>query len=382
MTKARQDANIAVRQALWLVCLIIIVLTAIMLSVFLIDGGLTSGNRFDSRLNSIVGQYRFSIMAWEIGALPHELSQWVSGRDENIDNGAGLVNEYFSAGAERKRELENTMELVLENQIEESLNEQGISGFPPVNLELDTMPRLLVISPRDKIESMREIMLDHDLSSREIIDIEAGVDELDVSSLVVRIGGFAGAYPSFVTDDAGLQFTIEAAVEEWVHQYLAFKPLGFRYLLDILGIARNYEIATMNETVAGMVSGEIGAIIRDRYYPEQEEPAEDRSEFDSEMRAIRLAVDDYLARGEIDLAEEYMERKRQDLVAKGYNIRKLNQAYFAWHGTYADEPASVSPIGTELRQLRSQSNSVKEFLDTAAMMTSRQDLKDKLELPE
>ena len=379
MTKAKQDVKL--RSFGCLACLTIIFLAAI-LSIFLSDGGLTFGSRFDSRLNSIVGQYRFSIMAWEVTALPHELSQWFSGRDENIDNGAGLVTEYFSAGAERKQDLENTVELILEKQIEAILREQDISGFPPVNLELDAMPRLLVISPRDRIESIREIMLDDDLTLQEIRDIEARVDELDVSSLIVRIGGFAGAYPSFVTDDADLQFTVEAAVEEWVHQYLAFKPLGFRYLLDILGIARNYEIATMNETVAGMVSDEIGAIILNRYYPGQEEPAADTSEFDSEMRAIRLAVDDYLARGEIDLAEEYMERKRQYLVAKGYNIRKLNQAYFAWHGTYADEPTSVSPIGAELRQLRSQSGSVKEFLDTAAKMTSRQDLKDKLELPE
>ncbi|MBA7695094.1 hypothetical protein ES703_103715 [subsurface metagenome] len=98
------------------------------------------------------------------------------------------------------------------------------------------------------------------------------------------------------------------------------------------------------------------------------------------MREIRLAVDDYLARGEIETAEEFMEQKRQYLASKGYNIRKLNQAYFAWHGTYADEPSSVSPIGVELRQLRSQYGSVKEFLDTVAIMTSRQDLKDRIEL--
>jgi hypothetical protein len=364
----------------WFGCIIIIVLTIAMSLIFLIDGSCTLGSGFNSRVNSIVGQYRFSITAWEVTALPHELSQWIRASEENVDDAVELVTEYFSVTAEQKRDLENKVELILENQIEESLIKQDIFGFPPVNLKLDTMPRLLVISPRDEIESMREIMLDNGLSSQEIDYIETRVDNLNVSSLIVQLGGFGGAYPSFVTNSASLRFTVKTAVEEWIHQYLAFKPLGFRYLLDILGIARNYEIATMNETVAGMVSDEICAIVCDRYYSEQKEPVEDTSDFDLEMREIRLAVDDYLARGEIELAEEYMEQKRQYLASRGYYIRKLNQAYFAWYGTYADEPSSVSPIGVELKQLRSQCDSVKEFLDTVAMMTSRQDLKDKVEL--
>ena len=70
-----------------------------------------------------------------------------------------------------------------------------------------------------------------------------------------------------------------------------------------------------------------------------------------------------------------MERKRQYLASKGYYIRKLNQAYFAFYGTYADSPTSISPIGVEMKELRHQSASLKDFLDTVAVMTSRQDLK-------
>jgi hypothetical protein len=73
-----------------------------------------------------------------------------------------------------------------------------------------------------------------------------------------------------------------------------------------------------------------------------------------------------------------MEAMHLQLVSKGYNVRKLNQAYFAWHGTYADEAASVSPIGIELRQLRNQFDSIKEFLDVVSVITSRQDLKEKI----
>ena len=92
------------------------------------------------------------------------------------------------------------------------------------------------------------------------------------------------------------------------------------------------------------------------------------------MRNIRRAVDNYLARGEIEQAEEFMEQKRQYLASTGYYIRKLNQAYFAFYGTYADSLISISPVGLELKELRSQSTSLKEFLDRVAAMTSRQDL--------
>lgn len=384
---------VAVRQALdfttgraivtclasWFVFILTIALAVTPLSDRLLSGSCAFGGSFDNSLNSIVDPYRFSIVVWEVTAVPHELGQWVHGRNEDIDYAAGLVTEYFSADEDHSKSLEDTVERMLEIQIKEILVEQDLYGFPPINLRLGRSPRLLVVSPRDRIESMREIVLGSGLSLQEIEDIEARSDGLDVSSLIVRTGGYGGLYPSLVTNSASLKSTIDTAVEEWVHQYLAFKPLGFRYVLDLLGIARNYEIATMNETVASMVSEEIGTIVYDRYYLEQEEPEEDTSEFDREMRDIRLAVDDYLARGEVEQAEEFMERRRLQLASKGHYIRKLNQAYFAWHGTYADEPSSVSPIGVELSRLRSKCGSVREFLDTVAEMTSRQDLKDAVE---
>ena len=252
------------------------------------------------------------------------------------------------------------------------------------NLKLEKPPYYLVISPRDKIETMREILLQPSLSLEEIEDIEAKVDELDVSSLVVRLGGLSTPYPTFVTNDANLRFTIDAATEEWLHQYLVFKPLGFRYLLDLTGVSRNYEIATMNETLAGMVSKEISSIVCGKYYPEyendvnQKQTAESEFDFNREMREIRKTVDKYLAQGEIEQAEEFMEQKRQYLTSMGHYIRKLNQAYFAFYGTYADSPTSISPIGLELKELRSQSASLKDFLNTVAVMTSHQDLRDSI----
>ncbi|GAI54484.1 unnamed protein product, partial [marine sediment metagenome] len=124
--------------------------------------------------------------------------------------------------------------------------------------------------------------------------------------------------------------------------------------------SRNYEIATMNETLASMVSKEIGSIVCEKYYHEYENGVNQNQtttpefDFNQEMREIRKTVDKYLAQGEVKQAEEFMERKRLYLISMGHYIRKLNQAYFAWHGAYADRPTSISPIGLELKALRSQ----------------------------
>jgi hypothetical protein len=96
------------------------------------------------------------------------------------------------------------------------------------------------------------------------------------------------------------------------------------------------------------------------------------------MREIRKTVDSLLADGKIEAAEKLMAEKRQYLAANGHYLRKLNQAYFAFYGTYADRPDSISPIGAKMRQLRAKSASLKEFLETAATLKSRQDLLESL----
>jgi len=398
----------------------LVVLT--LLSLCLLGGSCSPAPDFDSSLKSIVKSYHFSIARWESKAIPDELNGLVFGKRERVDDEVQVVVEYFSltepiksleseiaainAGSkpgdlasleaelnslqQQRMALADEVERIIAEQIRGVLAEQGIHhpldnyiglkvGFPPLSFNLEPPPHLLVVSPRDRIESMREVTLQPDLSPEETESIEEQVDKLGVSSLVVGIGGLGTTYPTFVTDNASLQFTTNTATEEWLHQYLTFKPLGFLYLLDVTGISRNYEIATMNETVVGMVSKEIGTIVCQKYYPDyenspQQPAAEPEFDFNQEMREIRRTVDTYLAQGEITQAEEFMEQKRQYLASMGYPIRKLNQAYFAFHGTYADRPTSISPIGAELKKLREQSASLKDFLDTAAVMTSRQDL--------
>ncbi len=49
----------------------------------------------------------------------------------------------------------------------------------------------------------------------------------------------------------------------------------------------------------------------------------------------------------------------------------LNQAYFAFHGSYATGGAAgADPIGPKLRQLRELSPSLQAFMQTAASITS------------
>jgi hypothetical protein len=362
----------------WFLCILISTTVLVLSLACLVNGTITQRDSFDNSMNAIIKQHRFSISGWEITALSGELKQFIRGFSEG-DDPVQTVMAYFST-TERQTNLDKIVEKILEDQIEEILRQEGISGFPPINFELGKLPDLLVVSPRDRITRIREIMLDPNLSLQQMEDIETRINGLDVSSLVVQLGGFGGVYPSYVTDGASLQSTINITVEEWVHQYLAFKPLGFRYLLDLLGISRNYEIAIMNETVAGIVSDEISAALIEKYYSEYTEPEEAvSSDFGSEMREIRLAVDDFLLRGEIEAAEEFMQDKRYDLAVQGFYIRKLNQAYFAWYGTYANEPGFTSPIGEDLIQLRAKSHSLKEFLDVVAGMTNRQDLNDCIE---
>jgi len=385
--------------------------------------GCTPERAFDNELRSITEPYRFSIFKWELDTFQQAIENTFT--DGNTDIGAddSAVSEYYSLKdrigmlerqieaadfnresvdtasldtqldelTQRRAALADTVERTIETRIKEVLARQGIYNpvdkyidfevvLPPVNFTLEKPPHLLVVSPRDRIESFREITLLPDMSVEDMESIEEAVTELGYSALVTRIGGIA-TYPAFVTDTGDLRFTINAATEEWLHQYLAFKPLGFMYVLDLAGIRRNYEIATMNETMAGIVSREIGNRIYEEYYqPGEEEdpvtPTISGFDFNREMREIRSAVDDYLERGEIEAAEEFMEEKRLYLFEHGYYIRKLNQAYFAFYGTYADRPTSVNPIGADMRQLRERSTSLKEFLEVAAAMTSRQDLSE------
>lgn len=407
--------------------------TVFLLIICSFSMGCAPSDSFDSKLDEIIKPYNFSIFGWEIEALSYELEDFLFGGGDEIADDSTIVLEYFSLSRQirdlewqieingdnngqselaalkeqleglrkQKDALEDSVERIMQKQIIGTLAQMGVYNpldkhlnfefnFPPVNFELEAPPHLLIISPRDRIMRAREITLIQEISPEKRQEIEDAIDKLGVSSIVVGLGGVA-TYPSFVIDTAGLQFTINVAIEEWLHQYLFFRPLGFTYTLHLTGVATNSEVAVMNETLVGIAREEIGAVLYQNYYSQYlgevegnngaETNQSDEPEFDffKEMREIRLAVDDYLANGEIEKAEAFMEQKRLFLASKGYYIRRLNQAYFAFYGTYAAGHASVNPIGTELKALRELNTSLSEYLNQAASMTSRDDLKSSLE---
>jgi len=148
---------------------------------------------------------------------------------------------------------------------------------------------------------------------------------------------------------------------------------------------------SINETVADIVGMEVGREVLRRHYPhlvpppppvEGAEPAEPEPfDFVREMRTTRVEVDRLLAEGKVEEAEVYMEARRQFFVEHGYLLRKLNQAYFAFHGTYATGPAAspVDPVGQGLPRLRAQVGSLREFLDLVSGLRTYEDFERLME---
>jgi hypothetical protein len=96
-----------------------------------------------------------------------------------------------------------------------------------------------------------------------------------------------------------------------------------------------------------------------------------------ELGKIYKAADALLKAGDVAGAETVMEQGRQYLADNGIYIRKLNTAFFAFYGSYAEGPGSIrgDPLGDDLRQLRRESPSLRDFVLTVSQMTSYDDLK-------
>jgi hypothetical protein len=285
-------------------------------------------------------------------------------------------------------------ENILQGQLNAVVSDQGLAiggqAIPPVLFHSTPLPLQLTISPRNVIRRDADISLSPDLTLDQRVELEERVDKaLDVSSLVVQIGG-VGTYPTMVDESSNLEWLAQVIAHEWVHNYLTLRPLGVSYL-------NSPELRTMNETAASIAGVEIGRLLLERYYPELVPPAPAELpaaagqtatpeppafNFNKEMHTTRVTVDQMLAEGKIEEAEAYMEQRRQLFWENGYSIRKLNQAYFAFHGAYADEPlgpAGKDPVGAAVRLLRAQSPSLTHFLNQIAWMTSYEQLKQAVE---
>jgi len=306
--------------------------------------------------------------------------------------------------AELRREivaLKPGAEAILQEQASVLLADGDLTNlgapFPPVAFHMSKLPLGLVVSPRTAIRQEALITLLPDLTIEEQVALEQAIEsQLGLSALVVQIGGI-GTYPTMVEETTALDWLAEVVIHEWTHNYLTLRPLGLSY-------DASPETRTMNETTANLIGKVFGRALIERYYPERlppapvepQPPAEAESEppgappeppafdFNAEMHATRVEVDRLLAEGKVEEAEVYMEQRRQRLVEHGYIIRRLNQAYFAFHGAYADSPqgpAGADPVGEAVRELWARSESPAAFLRTMAWMNSFDDLERALEGP-
>jgi hypothetical protein len=222
------------------------------------------------------------------------------------------------------------------------------------------------------------------------------------SALVVPIGGLAD-YPAMILETTELLWLVQTTAHEWAHHWLTLRPLGYRYLVE-----GGADLRTINETVASVFGDEIGLKVMRRFYrdelqhtfPDQVEPQPltipepDTARppaptappllfsLSRTLRDTRINVDKMLAeardlkqqgraeRAEAQIveAEKYMEAQRQAINANGYRIRKINQAYFAFYGAYADQPGAAGrdPIGPNVVALRVYSPTVHQFMERAS----------------
>ncbi len=373
-------------------------------------------------------EYRFSILRWEASNLP---AKWLSiaygavrGRsldrvqrlevvDEYMEStrlarrqerrlevaeatlggaaagGGGrerveAAREYLGQLAASRDGLRPLAEEIIEAEMDAALTDAGLASrfgllFPPVDLRFEEPPTVLNLSRRDHVEVVEQVLLAPDLPVLERDRIEREIIEKhDLSGLVDNISGLS-TYPTIVSDQSTLRSVLRTAVHEWLHAYLFFRPLGWSWWVSP-------EMFSLNETVAELAGNELGdavfvrmggdlTISASRYLPRHERD----TFFTREMRETRRTVDEMLAEGRVEEAEEYMKRRWWRLRLGGYGLRKLNQAYLAFRGRYAEGPSSVSPIGPQVRALRAAHPDVASFIKTVERVSSYREFLDLLD---
>jgi len=395
------------------------------------------GDPYTASAREIVQDYRFSIPRWEVNALRSELVErmTVGDLDPSTSESKQRVVAYLDT-AERMGALEGhiertiilstnredayasvaslqeeveelqvaqeekrpPVERILEKQVTQVLAEENLGWLgrvlPPVAFQFTELPYNLILSPRDEIQQRMSMTLIPSLSleTREVLETVLEEDLSNTSALVDGIGGFS-TWPTMVIDRASLSWILNTIAHEWVHTYLIGFPLGRHYW-------SSSDATAINETVADIVGNEVGRKVLEKYYPELvppppspqrpptpahpvPEPELSAFSFGEEMRITRERVDILLAEGKVAEAEEYMEEQRQLLLENGYFIRRLNQAYFAFHGTYRTSAAAPTedPIGPRLSRLREETPDLALFLLAVRGMRTLDDLIERVPEP-
>lgn len=403
---------------------------------------MSNSTRYLNPAQVAASPYLYNIVEWEfqnfLSKWVHRLGEVLPGDPDQAERQAA-VEQYFQLGQEERRlarelreaaasddveardkiqsslsdlraqresiraDVEETIEAGISSVIvDEDLSTVGQFIFPPVDIRLGDPPKLLITSPRDRIERVHDVLLSIDVTLQEREAIESQLlTESDMAALVENIGGLA-TYPASIPTNQPMRWTFQATAHEWMHHYMFFRSLG-------QNMFKTGEMVTLNETVASIAGDEIGDLayvllggelpVEVPAVPAEDvgEPADDVGDegdrddedvvdpddelvfdFNREMRETRLRVDDLLGQGKIEQAEAYMEERRLFFVENRYSIRKLNQAYFAFYGTYADTAASVSPIGDQLVRFRSFMPDVGTFVRTISGVSSYEEFLEML----
>lgn len=278
-------------------------------------------------------------------------------------------------------------ESVMQQQVAGVLAENSLSTLgqviPPVEYHTTPLPYALIVSPRNVIRQDADISLLPDLTLDQIVALENHVEQsLNVSALVVPVGGI-GVYPTMVMETSNLPWLAEVISHEWTHNFLTLRPLGVLY-------DQSPALRTINETTASISGNEVGDMVVSQFYP-QYLPANEADQnsdtnavpalpdeplafdYQTAMHETRVTADALLSEGKIIEAEHYMETRRLLFIQNGYSIRRLNQAYFAFYGAYADSPggaAGEDPVGKAVRDLRAQSKDLSAFIRQISRVTS------------
>ena len=232
--------------------------------------------------------YEYGLVGWEVSNFldkwVHRASEFIPGvgtsaeeKRERLDRYLALNDEINTAKRDIEREasestprsdqltslqdrldelekerggLRNDVEELMESAIDAVLRDLGIGEvgpltWPPVDFRLDSTPRVLVTSPRDRIQKLESILIDSDitLAERQIVE-DSVYDNSGLSAIVLGTGGVA-TFPTVIPKDRDLLSTLDVAAHEWLHAYLIFKPLGRAYW-------SSDDLTTVNETVANL----------------------------------------------------------------------------------------------------------------------------------
>lgn len=276
---------------------------------------------------------------------------------------------------ELHREKVALVEEMIASDVTEALRECGVRPFPPPVFRVVNPPNILVISHRNQIRqtAISGTVLRPHLSENQIEEIEKFISQADpqLCGMVTNLGGLALFPP--ILNLYHPPTLMNVAGHEWCHIYLFFSPLGFGNQVLKRGLS------VIEENVCNIVGREIFETIAKNYgWQKLGESKSVSGEYPPNLilRELRQRVDQLLKDGRIEEAETAMEEGRQSLN-RLYGrewIRKLNQAYFAFHGNYGGPESGKDPTRDYLLAIRRRSANLREFLRKVRRIKEYEDL--------